>query len=425
VIFVANATAAIKLVMHSFQDCATEQISGPEGSFWYGYHGDAHTSLVGIRQVTQGSTRCFKSDIEVEDWIQNKVDIKYGRRKKSRLGLFAYQAQSNMNGHRLPLNWPGRIRASRHAIHQNIYTLLDAAAYATTAQIDLSNPESSPDFTALSFYKIFGFPDLGALVVRKAAGHILRQRRYFGGGTVEMVIALDAAWHATKSHTLHDALEDGTLPFHNIIALDSALDTHELIFGSMERITAHCAYLAKVLHAKLSSLRHSNGRLVCTIYKHPDSAYGDSKTQGPTIAFNVCDSTGAWVGKSFFEELAIGHGIQLRTSGVCNLGGIATYLDLQAADMRTMYAEGMRCGNDFDIWNGKPTGIVRVSLGAMSNLKDIETLICFIRDVFVDAESPLPGVYGHNEHSKMRLASQEATTCYVRRFWIRGGVRVL
>ncbi|KAI1044863.1 hypothetical protein LB505_005197 [Fusarium chuoi] len=42
----------------------------------------------------------------------------------------------------------------------------------------------APDFTCLSFYKIFGFPDLGALVVRRASGHILNLRRYFGGGTI-------------------------------------------------------------------------------------------------------------------------------------------------------------------------------------------------------------------------------------------------
>jgi molybdenum cofactor sulfurtransferase len=44
------------------------------------------------------------------------------------------------------------------------------------------DPEHAPDFTCLSMYKIFGFPDLGALVVRKDSGHILTLRKYFGGG---------------------------------------------------------------------------------------------------------------------------------------------------------------------------------------------------------------------------------------------------
>ena len=78
-------------------------------------------------------------------------------------GLFAYPAQSNMNGHRTPLSWSSRIRESTN---EKIYILLDAAAYAMTAQLDLGDEETAPDFVALSFYKIFGFPDLGALIVR-------------------------------------------------------------------------------------------------------------------------------------------------------------------------------------------------------------------------------------------------------------------
>jgi selenocysteine lyase/cysteine desulfurase len=65
------------------------------------------------------------------------------------------------------------IGIGQHPAHKNMYTILDAAAYVMTAQLDLTNASTAPDFTVLSFYKIFGFPDLGAVVVRKAAGHIL------------------------------------------------------------------------------------------------------------------------------------------------------------------------------------------------------------------------------------------------------------
>jgi molybdenum cofactor sulfurtransferase len=391
VVFVANATAAIKMVMHAFQDSGSKLKSQERPGFWYGYHSDAHTSVVGVRQVAFAGSRCFRSDDEVEGWLQGMPDPvnDYGRPKDSQLGLFAYPAQSNMNGHRLPLNWAGRVRSSSHACHKNIYTLLDAAAYVSTAQLDLSNADTAPDFTALSFYKIFGFPDLGALIVRKAAGHILRQRHYFGGGTVEMVIAVDSAWHAMKENELHEGLEDGTLAFHNIIALDSALDSHERLFGSMTRISGHTCYLAKVLYEGLSRLRHSNGLPVCEIYKHARSSYGDNATQAPTIAFNVRNSKGGWVGKSDFEQLANVCGIQLRTGGVCNPGGFATCLSLKPWELRRIYAEGMRCGNDFDMLGGKPTGIVRVSLGAMSNMKDVENFLCFMREVFVE-KTPAP-----------------------------------
>lgn len=81
-----------------------------------------------------------------------------------------------MTGRRLPLIWSQRLRMSSLSSHQNTYSLLDAAALATTTQLDFSDPDFAPDFTAVSFYKIFGFPDLGGLIVRKRSGHILQVR---------------------------------------------------------------------------------------------------------------------------------------------------------------------------------------------------------------------------------------------------------
>jgi len=47
-VFTANATASIKLVAESFRDLAAD--NSASGKFWYGYHKDAHTSLVGVRE---------------------------------------------------------------------------------------------------------------------------------------------------------------------------------------------------------------------------------------------------------------------------------------------------------------------------------------------------------------------------------------
>ena len=104
---------------------------------------------------------------------------------------------------------PGRIRRSFHKAAT--YTLLDAAALASTAPLDLSDPATAPDFVALSFYKIFGFPNIGALIVRKNSQHVLQNRRYFGGGTVDMIISINDTWHAKKDTSIHERLEDGTL----------------------------------------------------------------------------------------------------------------------------------------------------------------------------------------------------------------------
>jgi selenocysteine lyase/cysteine desulfurase len=380
-VFVANTTAAIKLVADAFHDAGTHGL-------WYGYHKDAHTSLVGIRQYASQS-RCFASDKDVEDWLDDDFFTQPEEHFAGGLGLFAYPAQSNMNGHRLPLNWVDRVRKSSHAQYQHIYTLVDAAAYVMTSQLDLSDAQSAPDFTALSFYKIFGFPDLGALIVRKAAGDVLRQRRYFGGGTVDMVTAMNNPWHVKKEGPLHEQLEDGTLPIHNIIALDSALSVHAELYGSMENISQHTSALALNFYTRLSRLRHGNGQAVAEIYKDPDSQYGNGETQGPTIAFNLRNAHGGWIGKSDVERLAIVRNIHLRTGAMCNPGGVATSCNLAYWELRRNYFEGMRCGDDVDLLGGKPTGVVRVSLGPMSSQEDVDRFISFVEELFVETDEIL------------------------------------
>ncbi|USP79762.1 hypothetical protein yc1106_07036 [Curvularia clavata] len=369
VVFVANATAGIKLVMEAFRD--------QDEGFWYGYHRDAHTSLIGVRE---GATkhRCFASDDDVNAWIDNDEN------ECGSAQLFAYPAQSNMNGRRLPLCWSRRIRANKT---NAVYTLLDAAALVSTSPLDLGNSDEAPDFTVLSLYKIFGFPDLGALIVRQASASIFDKRRYFGGGTVDMVVCLEEQWHAKKADSLHERLEDGTLPIHSIMALDSAMTIHEELYTSLERISRHTTFLASRLHQGLSSLRHSNGRKVCHVYKDPNSTYGDSLTQGPVVAFNLQNQHGGWVSNAEVEKLAAIKNIQLRTGGLCNPGGVASSLGLAPWEMRENFSAGQRCGNDNDIIRAKPTGIIRVSFGAMSTLSDVERFVAFLHEFFVE-DSP-------------------------------------
>lgn len=315
-IFVANATAAIKLVADSFRDLS-EKTS--DRRFWYGYHKDAHTSIVGVRELTYGQSYCFRNDQEVERWLRSPEASFVNRYHPGGLGLFAYPGQSNMSGRRLPLSWPGIIRQSEYS--QNTYTLLDAAALAMTFPMEkvFQDVDQAPDFTCLSLYKIFGFPDIGALVVRRASGHILTLRKYFGGGTVSMVATLGENWHRSKglqapTYNLHEGLEDGTLPFHNILALGEAIDVHRKLYGSMSRISDHTSYLTSKLFRGLATLRHSNGRHLCRIYNE-NSDFEDSTKQGSAIAFNVLRANGLHVPYSDVERLANSAGIYIRSGG--------------------------------------------------------------------------------------------------------------
>lgn len=140
-------------------------------------------------------------------------------------------------------------------------------------------------------------------------------------GTVTMVTAMGGqSWHRSKGqqapiYSLHEGLEDGTLPFHSILALGEAIDVHKRLYGSMGKISSHTSYLISRLYYGLSQLRHGNGRPVCTIYSESGGHFEDPSRQGPVVAFNVTDSNGGYIPYSDVERLANEAGIYIRSGG--------------------------------------------------------------------------------------------------------------
>ncbi|KAK0731712.1 pyridoxal phosphate-dependent transferase [Lasiosphaeris hirsuta] len=371
VVFVANATAGIKLVV--------EAMRALPGGFDYAYHQSSHTSLVGVREEARNSV-CL-DDLQIEGWLASSSPFQGNGEDAP--ALFAYPAQSNMDGRRFPLTWASKVRRDNPA-GKRIYTLLDAAAFVSSAPLDLSCTDTAPDFTVLSFYKIFGFPDLGALIVRHEAEDVFASRRYFGGGTVDMVVCVKEQWHASKNQLIHERLEDGTQPIHSIIALDTALDVHRQLFGSMSNVAAHTSFLSHRLYDGLKSLRHGNGELVCAIYTPVPNFQTRAPGTGPVVAFNIRNSLGAWVSLTEIEKLASLKHFHVRTGGVCNPGGIASALGLEPWEMKSNFSSGFRCGTENDIMAGKPTGVIRASLGAMSTISDVDSFVDFIREFYLD-----------------------------------------
>jgi len=253
--------------------------------------------------------------------------------------------------------------------------------------LDLSEPKQAPDFTVLSLYKIFGFPDLGALIVRKDAGWVFRHRKYFGGGTVDMVLSLKEQWHAKKVDSIHSQLEDGTIPIHSITALDSAFTVHTELFQSLARVAQHTGYLADRLHRGLTRLRHANGRSLVKVYKDETSHYKDLCSQGPVVALNLMNHDGTWVSNNEVEKLASLRNIHIRTGGLCNPGGMASALSLQPWNIKENFSAGYKCGSENDIIDGKPTGMIRASLGAMSTTSDVDSFLEFLKEFFLNADN--------------------------------------
>ena len=306
-------------------------------------------------------------------------------------------------------------------------TMIDLAKAASTTSIDLC--DLNPDFACLSFYKIFGEPTgLGALFVKRSSIDLLtcqdderHNRRlqrnmvesntsskadknngnyYFGGGSVDMVLA-------NRNHTVPRSQEQrlsslvhGSVHFRGIASLRHGLEELDRV-GGMLRIHQHTRCLTWELSRRLKQLRHSNGRFAIGVYgawgkttnsdRPEEDGYeadnGDKNMRGgPTIAFNVIREDGSHVGYNEVSKLAALNQppIQFRTGCLCNPGGCQEALELTDDEIIDNYeTAGHVCGDHVDIINGRPTGAIRVSIGKDSIWEDIDVLVTFLDRLFV------------------------------------------
>ncbi|OAQ28692.1 PLP-dependent transferase [Linnemannia elongata AG-77] len=438
VIFTANATAGIKLVGDAFPWTRRSASSNGTRASKLTILREAHTSLVGLRGIAHDDDR---GEFDVETIQQRQLEqlletpikkddetqLKHRREHASIqttvhpspppspnasmqhlvmnnndsdsdttdggepiYNLFAYPAQCNFGGRRFPLTWPAQIKDRLDTPTQKNLVLLDAASYVMTAELDLSNHASSPDFIVVSFYKMFGFPTgLGAVIVKTELADKLR-KSYFGGGTVS-AIASDESWQVYRT-SLHGRFEDGTLNFLDIVALDLAFDTVREIYGSYSTISPHVTALHRLLYQSMKSIKHYNGAPLCDMYVEGiDSGsepVGNPETHGPILNFNLRRSNGQWIGYGDVERLASMKDIHVRTGGFCNPGSMQRWLDLTAEEVKKNLEAGHVCWDDTDILNGKPTGSIRVSLGAMSTVDDVVSFITFLEEYFIDTSDP-------------------------------------
>jgi molybdenum cofactor sulfurtransferase len=190
-------------------------------------------------------------------------------------------------------------------------------------------------------------------------------------------------WHRSKGlggpdYKLHEGLEDGTLPFHSILALGEAIDVQQQLYGSMKTISLHTSYLIYRLYSGLVGLIHGNGRPVCRIYaENGGASFGDPITQGPSIAFNVTRANGRYVPYSDVEGRANAAGIYIRSggtfccnclrrqrcltslpTGVCNPGGIFSALGYEPWMAERALSAGHHCGSSDStaVIHNRPTG---------------------------------------------------------------------
>jgi selenocysteine lyase/cysteine desulfurase len=356
-IFTPNATAALKLVGEAFPFADGDH---------YLLTFDNHNSVNGIREFARARRArttyvpLTLPDLRVDETAlaQQLDQVRPGGHH-----LFAYPAQSNFSGAQHDLRWIERAQASGWTV------LLDAAAYVPTNRLDLS--AWHPDFVAISFYKMFGYPTgVGALLARRSALAGLR-RPWFAGGTISVASVRGDRHYLADGES---AYEDGTLNFLGIPAVKIGLEHLEAV--GLETIHERVRHLTRWLIDGLLALRHGNGKPLVKLY-----GPAGSEARGGAVTLNFFDPAGQVIDHRVIEREAGRRRISLRTGCFCNPGGSETALGLSQDELVRCLpgSEERLTPEDFGLCLGKSPGAVRASLGIVSNLADVEAYLEFAR----------------------------------------------
>ena len=379
VIFTPNATGACRLVGEAYPFGRRTRLV---------LTADNHNSVNGIRQyaIRAGARVAYVGlhGRELPGWElrvrESDMLAAIGRGHGSRPGLFAFPAQSNFSGVRHPLAWVARAQAAGYDV------LLDAAAYVPTSRLDLSIVQ--PEFVAISWYKVFGFPTgVGCLLARRDALARLR-RPWFAGGTI-MGVSVDGGWHQMLSGEA--GFEDGTVNFLSIPDVTVGLDWISGV--GIDLVHQRVGMLTAWLLDCLGRMRHSSGAPMVRLYgPQNDSA------RGGTVALNFLDPDGQLVDERAVSRDSSAAGISLRTGCFCNPGaGEAAFgltrRELRAAGRAVSRDRGIPAMDHYLSLVGLPTGgAVRVSLGVASTLDDVERFLDFAERTYRDRRPDLAGL---------------------------------
>ena len=359
-IFTPNATGALRLVGEAYP-------FHPGDRFLLTF--DNHNSVNGIREFARarGAETTYvpsvAPDLRVDRELLPRYLTEVGGEHHN---LFAYPAQSNFSGVQHPLEW------IEEAHDHGWDVLLDAAAYVPSNRLDLGR--NHPDFVALSFYKLFGWPTgVGCLLARREALAKL-ERPWFSGGTI-VAAFVQREWYQSAPGAAH--FEDGTVNFLNLPAVEIGLRHLDRI--GLDAIHTRVEALGKMLLDALGSLRHASGTPAATVY-----GPRDWERRGATIAFNFLHPDGHVVDERYVDRVARLHNISLRTGCFCNPGaGEVAFTISRDTLVGGEFGEGMTL-DDYVHATGLPSGgAVRASLGLASNYADIERFAAFAH-AFVD-----------------------------------------
>jgi selenocysteine lyase/cysteine desulfurase len=330
---------------------------------------DNHNSVNGIREYAHAKGAdvtylpILLPDLRVEESQLNRELLELDC---NCFNLFAYPAQSNFSGVQHPLEWI----STAHELGWDV--LLDAAAFVPTNPLDLS--EFHPDFIPISFYKMFGYPTgVGALIARKRTLEKL-SRSWFAGGTTSVTSVRSNRYYPAD---LPFRFEDGTVNFLNIPAVETGLRFLQSI--GYDVISKRMKCLTKYLLDEIQNYIHSNGSPLVKIYGPLDV-----ENRGGTISLNFFKPNGQIISKEILEKEANKRNISIRMGFFCNPGAGEIALDISSDELAACFTKPIYSNRISDLEfqrciNPKASGAIRVSLGLMSNLADVNAFLDYSR----------------------------------------------
>lgn len=360
VVFVASATQALKLIGEVF----------PWGkNSLYLYTKYNHNSVLGIRQYVLNANASFKPI----EWPPKINEIKSIAEKltSNDMNLFAFPLEENFAGMKPGSQFLYDITHDDE-IRKKFIILGDVAAYLPTNPLNLT--ETPLDACSLSFYKIFGYPNTGALIIRK---NLVQKVRKLGYSSLSAKFSLPS--ENIYSIDERFKLEDEKVPLEMNLAVHYGLSFLQRI--GMKNIQNHVWNLTQRLYKGIDSLTHSMGQKVAEIYGNHQK--NDPNLQGGIVSFNLKRTNGSYFGYSVFVSDASQYGYHLRGGCQCNPGACFEAMKISEEKVRKYYDNKETCGDKNDVVDGIPLGAVRASLGWSSTEQDVDNFIQWVQDNYV------------------------------------------
>ena len=325
VVFTYSHAQALKVIAESFPFTN-------KSKFYYST--SSSNNILGLRGFAEGKgakTEAFNiSGKTPKDFEENSFN------------MISFPLVDEFTGEVLSIEKMKKIIKKSNSSANYTATLVDASTYMANHKLDLKEVPFSA--IAISFDKIFGFPNLGAAIISGKLVPLLK-KPYFGGGT--LVFAMPNQNYEKMRLKPSEKLEDGSLPFLSIASLKYG-------FGLMNDLGFDdtCLFQSEMgqrLYKGIKGITYDNNNPATVMY-------GPENIE-TIITFNILDENGKIIDYRKVVNAALEKNITL--AGGC------------------MSTPGS-CHSSIGV-KDEEAGAIRASVGWATTMADVDTVIQFIK----------------------------------------------